>query len=103
MGAACGERSRRSLARSRDYGAAVGLAFQVVDDILDVTQFGTLGKTAGKDAAQQADLRHCSASRRARARRAAADARRCDALGAAALADTAALRALADRVVRPRR
>ena len=33
-----------------DYGAAVGLAFQVVDDILDVTQESdTLGKTAGKD------------------------------------------------------
>jgi farnesyl diphosphate synthase len=32
------------------YGAAIGLAFQVVDDILDVTQESeTLGKTAGKD------------------------------------------------------
>jgi hypothetical protein len=32
------------------YGAALGLAFQVVDDILDVTQESeTLGKTAGKD------------------------------------------------------
>jgi farnesyl diphosphate synthase len=35
------------------YAAAVGLAFQVVDDILDVTaDSGTLGKTAGKDLAQ---------------------------------------------------
>jgi farnesyl diphosphate synthase len=35
------------------YGAAVGLAFQVVDDILDVTADSmTLGKTAGKDASQ---------------------------------------------------
>lgn len=35
-----------------DYAQAVGLAFQVVDDILDVTaDTATLGKTAGKDAA----------------------------------------------------
>jgi farnesyl diphosphate synthase len=35
------------------YSAAVGLAFQVVDDILDVTSdSATLGKTAGKDLAQ---------------------------------------------------
>jgi farnesyl diphosphate synthase len=34
------------------YGASLGLAFQVVDDILDVTtDSATLGKTAGKDAA----------------------------------------------------
>jgi len=35
-----------------DFGHALGLAFQVIDDILDVTQSTeVLGKTAGKDAA----------------------------------------------------
>jgi len=36
------------------YASSIGLAFQVVDDILDVTSdTATLGKTAGKDAASQ--------------------------------------------------
>jgi farnesyl diphosphate synthase len=53
MGAACGDPDAKALAGLRDYGAALGLAFQVVDDILDVTaDSATLGKTAGKDAAQ---------------------------------------------------
>jgi len=50
MGAACGPCSAQAWKALGDYGAAVGLAFQVVDDILDVTQASeTLGKTAGKD------------------------------------------------------
>ncbi|HEY4069010.1 MAG TPA: farnesyl diphosphate synthase [Burkholderiaceae bacterium] len=50
MGAACGEATRGQRAALADYGDAIGLAFQVVDDILDVTQASsTLGKTAGKD------------------------------------------------------
>jgi farnesyl diphosphate synthase len=61
MGAACFELngtrgSHMSLGLQADlaaYGAAVGLAFQVVDDILDVTaDEAALGKTTGKDAAQ---------------------------------------------------
>ena len=53
MGSACGVASSTAQSALRDYGAAVGLAFQVVDDILDVTaDSATLGKTAGKDAAQ---------------------------------------------------
>ena len=53
MGAACGAATAVAQNALCDYGAAVGLAFQVVDDILDVTaDSATLGKTAGKDAAQ---------------------------------------------------
>ena len=53
MGAACGAAPAPALQALRDYGEAVGLAFQVVDDILDVTaDAATLGKTVGKDAAQ---------------------------------------------------
>ena len=52
MGAVCGAPTPAVLNALRGYGAALGLAFQVVDDILDVTQdSATLGKTAGKDAA----------------------------------------------------
>lgn len=52
MGYACGLQTDK-LAHFQTYGAAVGLAFQVVDDILDVTADATtLGKTAGKDAAE---------------------------------------------------
>ncbi|MGC8758681.1 MAG: polyprenyl synthetase family protein [Bryobacteraceae bacterium] len=41
------------LAALTRYGEHIGLAFQIVDDILDVTQTSEqLGKTAGKDAAQ---------------------------------------------------
>lgn len=53
MGAACGNAGPGTLRALDAYGWAVGLAFQVVDDILDVTaDSATLGKTAGKDAAQ---------------------------------------------------
>ena len=52
MGALAGATpDAKALAALDTYAAAVGLAFQVVDDILDVTtDSATLGKTAGKDA-----------------------------------------------------
>jgi geranylgeranyl diphosphate synthase type II len=38
--------------RLREFGRAIGLAFQIADDVLDVTQTSEqLGKTAGKDTA----------------------------------------------------
>ena len=52
MGAVAAGASELALQALGRYGRALGLAFQVVDDILDVTaDSATLGKTAGKDAA----------------------------------------------------
>ena len=52
MGASTGPTSPATMQHLASYGDALGLAFQVVDDILDVTtDSATLGKTAGKDAA----------------------------------------------------
>ena len=51
MSANCSEAQLKALTR---FGYHVGLAFQIIDDILDVTQTSEqLGKTAGKDAAAQ--------------------------------------------------
>jgi farnesyl diphosphate synthase len=52
MGAACAQTTPQALNGLKRYGQSLGLAFQVVDDILDViADSATLGKTAGKDAA----------------------------------------------------
>lgn len=98
MGAACGTGvSPAALTALRGYGAAIGLAFQVVDDILDVTADSqTLGKTAGKDAAADkptyVSLLGLEGAR-AQASQLLDDA--LAALDASGLQDTAALRALA--------
>jgi farnesyl diphosphate synthase len=101
MGAHCGQPSEQALLALADYGAAMGLAFQVVDDILDVTADSqTLGKTAGKDAAQDKptfvslmglrDSRNYAQELLSQAQAS---------LRHSGLPDTTALRALADRLV----
>lgn len=53
MGALCGGAGDDELQRLDRYASALGLAFQVRDDILDIEgDSATLGKTAGKDVAQ---------------------------------------------------
>lgn len=54
MGAIYAGADSHQLAALTSFGEHVGLAFQIVDDILDVEQSSeALGKTPGKDAAQQ--------------------------------------------------
>jgi farnesyl diphosphate synthase len=101
MGAACGEPSAAARQGLEGYGRALGLAFQVVDDILDVTaDSATLGKTPGKDAAQDKPtyvsllgLERARAYSRELLEEASA------ALATTDLADTQALLALAEMVV----
>jgi farnesyl diphosphate synthase len=102
MGAACGEpaaAAREALAR---YGQAIGLAFQVVDDILDVTaDSASLGKTAGKDAAQDKPTYvSLLGLEQARAHADELLGEASAALAASGLPDTRALQALAEMVVR---
>ena len=107
LGAQCGltqdRASTRVLQALTDYGNALGLAFQVVDDVLDVTaDSATLGKTAGKDAAADKPTYVAFmglAASQAYARQLLADALAAlDASGLSAEA-TQALRALAGMVV----
>lgn len=53
MGGICAGADAAQLAALSSYGEHAGLAFQIVDDILDVEESSeALGKTAGKDASQ---------------------------------------------------
>ena len=46
--------SDKAVGKLRSFGLSIGLAFQIVDDVLDVTQTSEqLGKTAGKDTAAE--------------------------------------------------
>ena len=54
LGGMAGSATDRVVDVLGSYGAAVGLAFQIVDDVLDETgDSAILGKTAGKDRAQE--------------------------------------------------
>jgi geranylgeranyl diphosphate synthase type II len=54
LGAMSANATPTQLSALSDFGFALGLAFQVIDDILDVTQTSEkLGKSAGKDVAAQ--------------------------------------------------
>jgi farnesyl diphosphate synthase len=101
MGAACGRASAAAVEALRDYGAAIGLAFQVVDDILDVTQASdVLGKTAGKDAdANKPTYVSLLGLDGARTRAQALHTQAIDALRRSGLPDVQALAQLADRMV----
>lgn len=101
MGAACGRPTAAALDALQTYGAAIGLAFQVVDDILDVTADSvTLGKTAGKDAEQDKPT-YVSILGLERSRVYAQEllSQALAALDVSGLSETRALRALADMVV----
>ena len=101
MGAACGLPGELASQALSVYGAAVGLAFQVVDDILDVTaDSDTLGKTAGKDAAHDKPT-YVSLLGLARSRAYAQELlqQATGALATSGLDDTQALQALAAMVV----
>ena len=102
MGATCAGAQPVPRAALQSYGAAVGLAFQVVDDILDVTaDSATLGKTAGKDAASDKPT-YVSLLGLERAQQYASQLleQAHAALADSGLPDVRALAALADMVVR---
>ena len=53
LGCAAGFAPKEQVALADQYGAKLGLAFQIVDDILDVTSTSeVLGKPVGSDAAE---------------------------------------------------
>ena len=101
MGAVCGGADAHAQEQLAIFGRALGLAFQVVDDVLDVSaDSATLGKTAGKDA-QNDKPTFVSLMGLAQSRQYAQQL--CEqaeqALAQTGLADTRALSALARRVV----
>ena len=101
MGAACGTASAMALQAMEAFGQAIGLAFQVVDDVLDVSaDSATLGKTAGKDADNDKPTYVALMGlERSRAYAASLAGQAHAALQGSGLPDTAALAALASMVI----
>lgn len=101
LGAACGTVSVQGQQALLDYAQALGLAFQVVDDVLDVVaDAATLGKTPGKDAANDKPTYVALLGlegAQALAQQLLEQA--CTALERSGLSDTRALLALAQQVV----
>lgn len=101
LGAACGTVSAQGQQALLDYAQALGLAFQVVDDVLDVVaDAATLGKTPGKDAANDKPTYVALLGlegAQALAQQLLEQA--CTALERSGLSDTRALLALAQQVV----
>lgn len=101
MGAWCGGASPAALESIGSFGHRLGLAFQIVDDLLDVSSStATLGKKTGKDAASgKQTYPRCVGLKESRA---AASAAQQSAMGELEAFGPAAddLRALADYVVR---
>jgi len=101
MGAACGHTTAAVGSALQDFGAAIGLAFQVVDDVLDVTaDSATLGKTAGKDAdGNKPTYVSLMGLNEASAFAQSLKLRALDALNRSGLAEVRALQGLAEMVV----
>jgi farnesyl diphosphate synthase len=101
LGAVCAPCPAGALRALSDFGAAIGLAFQVVDDVLDVTQASeVLGKTAGKDVEQNKPTYvQLMGLQRARDYALELRAQARDALAGSGLTSTQTLSMLADKVV----
>ncbi len=100
MGALAGRADAATLARLDDFAAALGLAFQIRDDLLDIEASSEqLGKTAGKDAAQAKSTYPALLGPEGAREALAAQVARMDAGLAGLPGDVAALRALATLAV----
>jgi farnesyl diphosphate synthase len=101
MGAQAAQAGPQAMKALLSYGQALGVAFQVVDDILDVTaDTAVLGKTAGKDAENNKPTYVSLLGLEGARKEATALAEQAhQALADSALMQTQALRALADWVL----